>query len=69
VSVHPAAASTREHRGWNVAMGIVSLIAALALLFSPATAVGVLALFISLGCILRGGAALGLAMAMRRSAR
>jgi uncharacterized membrane protein HdeD (DUF308 family) len=50
-------------------MGIVSLIAALALLFSPATAVGVLALFISLGFILRGGAALGLAMAMRRSAR
>lgn len=64
-----AAASTREHRGWNIAMGIISLLAALVLLFSPGTAVGVLALFIALGFILRGGAAVGLAMAMRRSAR
>jgi uncharacterized membrane protein HdeD (DUF308 family) len=40
----------------------------LVLLFSPGTAVGVIALFIALGFILRGGAALGLAMAMRRSA-
>jgi hypothetical protein len=32
------------------------------LLFSPGTAVGVLALFIALGFILRGGAALGLAI-------
>jgi uncharacterized membrane protein HdeD (DUF308 family) len=64
-----AAASTREHRGWNIAMGIISLVAALVLLFSPGTAVGVLALFIALGFILRGGAAVGLAMAMRRSAR
>jgi uncharacterized membrane protein HdeD (DUF308 family) len=62
-----AAASTREHRGWNIAMGIISLIAAMALLFSPGTAVGVIALFIALGFIVRGGAALGLAMAMRRS--
>jgi uncharacterized membrane protein HdeD (DUF308 family) len=64
-----AAASTREHRGWNIAMGIISLVAALVLLFSPGTAVGVLALFIALGFILRGGAAVGLALAMRRSAR
>lgn len=64
-----AAASTREHRGWNIAMGIVSLIAALILLFSPGTAVGVLALFIALGFIFRGGAELGLALTMRRAAR
>jgi uncharacterized membrane protein HdeD (DUF308 family) len=63
-----AAASTREHRGWNIAMGIISLVAALVLLFSPGTAVGVIALFIALGFILRGGAAVGLAMSMRRSA-
>jgi glutamate dehydrogenase/leucine dehydrogenase len=37
-----AAASTREHRGWNIAMGIISIVAALILLFSPATALGVL---------------------------
>ncbi len=62
-----AAASTREPRGWTIAMGSISLIAAMALLFSPGTAVGVIALFIALGFIVRGGAALGLAMAMRRS--
>jgi len=63
-----AAASAREHRGWNIAMGVISLIAALILLFSPATAVGVLALVIALGFILRGGLAIGLALTMRRSA-
>jgi uncharacterized membrane protein HdeD (DUF308 family) len=63
-----AAASLREHRGWNIAMGAISLIVALALLFSPGTAVGVLALFIALGFILRGALALGLALTMRRSA-
>jgi uncharacterized membrane protein HdeD (DUF308 family) len=63
-----AAASIREHRGWNIAMGIISLLAALVLLFSPGTAVGVIALIIALGFILRGGAAVGLALAMRRSA-
>jgi uncharacterized membrane protein HdeD (DUF308 family) len=64
-----AAASTREHRGWNIAVGIVSALAALLLLFSPGTAVGVLALFIALGFIFRGGAALGLALTLRRAAR
>jgi uncharacterized membrane protein HdeD (DUF308 family) len=64
-----AAASAREHRGWNIAMGIISLVAALVLLFSPGTAVGVIALFIALGFILRGGVAVGLALSMRRSAR
>jgi len=63
-----AAASTREHRGWNIAMGILSLVVALALLFSPGTAVGVIALFIALGFIFRGALALGLALSLRRSA-
>jgi uncharacterized membrane protein HdeD (DUF308 family) len=63
-----AAASTREHRGWNIAMGVLSLIVALSLLVSPGTAVGLLAVFIALGFILRGAVAIGLAMAMRRSA-
>jgi uncharacterized membrane protein HdeD (DUF308 family) len=63
-----AASSTREHRGWNITLGIISALAALCLLFSPGTAVGVLALFIALGFIFRGGADLGLAMTMRRAA-
>jgi uncharacterized membrane protein HdeD (DUF308 family) len=64
-----AAFSSPEHRGWNIAMGIISLIAALVLLFSPGTAVGVLALFIALGFIFRGIAEIGLALTLRRSAR
>jgi uncharacterized membrane protein HdeD (DUF308 family) len=64
-----AAFSSREHRGWNITMGIISLIAALVLLFSPGTAVGVLALFIALGFIFRGAAEIGLALTLRRSAR
>ena len=64
-----AAGSTPEHRGWNITMGIVSLLAALFLLFSPGTAVGVLALFVALGFVFRGGAELGLALTMRSAAR
>jgi hypothetical protein len=36
--------------------------------FSPGTAFGVIALFIALGFILRGGVAVGLAVSMHRSA-
>jgi uncharacterized membrane protein HdeD (DUF308 family) len=64
-----AAAASREHRGWNIALGVISALAALALLVSPGTAIGVLALFIALGFIFRGGADLGLALTMRRAAR
>ena len=64
-----AAFSGREHRGWNITMGIIALLAALVLLFSPGTAVGVLALVIALGFIFRGAAELGLALALRRTAR
>jgi uncharacterized membrane protein HdeD (DUF308 family) len=64
-----AAFSSREHRGWNITMGIISLLAAILLLFSPGTAVGVLALFIALGFIFRGVAEVGLALTMRRGAR
>jgi uncharacterized membrane protein HdeD (DUF308 family) len=63
-----AAYSSREHRGWNIAMGIISLLAAVLLIFSPGTAVGVLALFIALAFIFRGAAEIGLALTMRRTA-
>ncbi len=71
VGVHDliVAASTREHRGWNIALGAISILAALVLLFSPETAVGVIALFVALGFLFRGGADLGLALTMRRNAR
>jgi uncharacterized membrane protein HdeD (DUF308 family) len=64
-----AAAVSRERRVWNIAMGVFSLVAALVLIVSPATAVGVLALVIALGFIFRGVAELGLALTMRRAAR
>ena len=64
-----AAFSTAEHRAWNIGLGVLSLLVAFLLLVSPGTAVGTLALFIALGFLFRGGAALGLALAMRRVAR
>ena len=71
VGVHDllVAGSTREHRGWNIALGVISILAALILLFSPGTAVGVIALFVALGFLFRGGADIGLALTMRRLAR
>lgn len=71
VGIHDliAAFSTPEHRGWNIALGIISVLAALILLFSPGTAVGVIALFVALGFLFRGGADLGLALTMRRGGR
>jgi uncharacterized membrane protein HdeD (DUF308 family) len=71
VGIHDliVAFSTREHRGWNIALGVISIVAALILLFSPGTAVGVIALFVALGFLFRGGADLGLALQMRRAAR
>lgn len=50
-------------------MGSHSLLAAIILLVSPGTAVGVRALFIALGFVFRGGAELGLALTMQRSGR
>ena len=64
-----AAFSSGEHRVWNLVLGVLSLVVAFVLLVSPATAVGVLALFIALGFVFRGGADLGLALTMRRVAR
>ena len=63
------ASSTSEHRGWNIGLGVLSVLVAVILLFSPGTAVGVIALFIALGFLLRGAADIGLALAMRRAAR
>ncbi|PVZ14813.1 HdeD family acid-resistance protein [Actinomycetospora cinnamomea] len=62
------AGSQREHRVWNIVVGVLSLIVAFVLLVSPGTAVGVLALFIALGFLFRGAMDIGLALSMRRTA-
>ncbi|MEJ2885485.1 HdeD family acid-resistance protein [Actinomycetospora aeridis] len=62
------AGSEREHRTWNIVLGVVSLLVALVLLFSPATAVGTIAIMVALGFLLRGAADVGLALSMRRAA-
>jgi len=64
-----AAFSTAEHRGWNIGLGILSLLVAFLLLVSPGTAIGTIALFIALSFLFRGGANLGLALTMRRVVR
>jgi uncharacterized membrane protein HdeD (DUF308 family) len=71
VGIHDliVAGSEREHRAWNIVLGILSLIVALILLFSPSTAVGTIAVIVALGFLLRGAADVGLALSMRRSAR
>ena len=63
------AVSSSEHRVWSVVLGVLSILVAFVLLFSPGTAVGAVALFIALGFLFRGGADLGLALTMRRLAR
>ena len=62
------AGSQREHRIWNIVLGVLSLAVAFVLLVSPATAVGVLALFVALGFLFRGAMDVGLALSMRRTA-
>ena len=62
------AASSSEHRVWSLVLGVLSIVVAIVLLVSPGTAVGALALFVALGFVFRGGADLGLALTMRRSA-
>jgi uncharacterized membrane protein HdeD (DUF308 family) len=61
------ATSQREHRLWNIVLGVLSLLVAFVLLVSPGTAVGVLALFIALGFLFRGAMEVGLALSMRRT--
>lgn len=61
------ASRSREHRGWNIAMGALALLAAVILLFSPAAALGTIAVLAGLGFLLRGGSEIGLALSLRRS--
>lgn len=60
--------SQREHRAWNLVLGVLTLIVALILIISPGTAVGLIAIFIALGFLFRGAMDIGLALSMRRSA-
>lgn len=61
------AARTSEHRGWNIAMGVLALLAAVILLFNVSAAVGTIALLAGLGFLLRGASEIGLALSLRRS--
>jgi uncharacterized membrane protein HdeD (DUF308 family) len=61
--------SQREHRVWNLVLGVLTLIAAFILLVSPGTAVGVIAIIVALGFLFRGAMDVGLALSMRRDAR
>jgi uncharacterized membrane protein HdeD (DUF308 family) len=61
------AARTSEHRGWNIAMGVLALLAAVILLFNFTAAVGTVALLAGLGFLLRGASEIGLALSLRRS--
>jgi len=61
------ASVSRDHRGWNIAMGVLALLAAVFLLFSPGAAVYTIAFLAGLGFLLRGGAAIGLGLSLRRS--
>jgi uncharacterized membrane protein HdeD (DUF308 family) len=61
------AARSTEHRGWNIAMGVLALLAFVILLFNLAAAVGTVAFLAGLGFLLRGGSEIGLALSLRRS--
>jgi uncharacterized membrane protein HdeD (DUF308 family) len=61
------AARSTEHRGWNIAMGVLALLAFLFLLFNLAAAAGTVALLAGLGFLLRGASEIGLALSLRRS--
>jgi uncharacterized membrane protein HdeD (DUF308 family) len=61
------ASRSAEHRGWNIAMGVLALLAFVILLFNIAAAVGTIAFLAGLGFLLRGGSEIGLALSLRRS--
>lgn len=63
------ASRSSEHRGWNIAMGVLALVAAAILLFSPGAAVGTIAFLAGFGFLLRGASEVGLALSLRRSVR
>ncbi|WP_018331259.1 HdeD family acid-resistance protein [Actinomycetospora chiangmaiensis] len=63
------AARSKEHRGWNIGMGVLALLAAVILLFSPGAAVGTIALLAGFGFLLRGASEIGLALSLRRASR
>lgn len=62
------AGSQREHRTWNIVLGLLSLVAAFILLVSPGTALRLIAIMVALGFLFRGAAEIGLALSMRRGA-
>ena len=61
------ASRTAEHRGWNIAMGVLALLAFVILLFNLSAAIGTVALLAGLGFLLRGASEIGLALSLRRA--
>ena len=60
-----AAASIR-HRGWNITLGVIGIVAAVVIVARPGVAVGTVALLAGLGLLLRGALLVGLGVQMRR---
>lgn len=63
------AGSERQHRGWNILLGVLSLVVAFILIVSPFSAIPLIGIMVGLGFLLRGAADIGLALSMRRDAR
>jgi uncharacterized membrane protein HdeD (DUF308 family) len=60
--------SQREHRGWNIVLGVLGLLAAIILIASPFSAIVWIGILVGLGFLFRGAMDIGLALSMRRSA-
>lgn len=58
--------STPEHRGWNIALGILGIIAAITVIALPGVAIGTVALIAGIGFVLRGALDIGLGLTMRK---
>lgn len=56
-----------ENRAWNIAMGVLGLIAAIILIVQPGLAIGTVAILAGVLFILRGVMDIGLSMQLRRS--
>jgi uncharacterized membrane protein HdeD (DUF308 family) len=58
--------SASENRGWNIAMGVLGLLAAIILIVQPGLAIGTVAVLAGILFIVRGAMDIGLGMQLRR---
>jgi uncharacterized membrane protein HdeD (DUF308 family) len=56
-----------ENRGWNIAMGVLGLLAAIILIVQPGLAIGTVAVLAGILFIVRGAMDIGLGMQLRRA--